>query len=320
MDFSYQNNGEKKQTMKITNPYGPNTTILLPGSCNAKCDFCFWNREAAKIKPDPEYLNRVFHILKNLSSNFSVLSISGGEPTLSPFFRKFLARLGVYRRKNSLDRVVLTTHGGELDSFITPIGCVIDHLNISRHGIGTEDNYKIFKTTAIPSDDELRNSISKLHSETITDVTLNCVIYPDVTEAFCNDFIEYAKDLGADAVSFRKVASDVSPTKTENLFVSNYGIVNATDCPVCRGLVQNVNGFEVRWKGSVMEPSIATKGVYEVIIHPDGHLYRDWGMNHRMEFEVIEDEDEEDEDEDEEDDLAWGVGGCGGGGGGVGGC
>lgn len=33
-------------TMKLTNKYGPNVTVLLPGTCNARCDFCFWNRDA----------------------------------------------------------------------------------------------------------------------------------------------------------------------------------------------------------------------------------------------------------------------------------
>lgn len=37
--------------MRITNPYGPNTTVLLPGTCNAKCVFCFWDRKEGLIKP-----------------------------------------------------------------------------------------------------------------------------------------------------------------------------------------------------------------------------------------------------------------------------
>jgi sulfatase maturation enzyme AslB (radical SAM superfamily) len=38
----------------INNSYSsnPNFTILAPGSCNSKCEFCFWNRDEGKIKPD----------------------------------------------------------------------------------------------------------------------------------------------------------------------------------------------------------------------------------------------------------------------------
>jgi MoaA/NifB/PqqE/SkfB family radical SAM enzyme len=268
--------------MKITNQYGPNTTILLPGSCNAKCDFCFWNRDFVKIKQPSDYLDKVISALDSLPEQFRILSLSGGEPTLSPYFGKLLARLGVYRRSHSLDRVVLTTNGANIDNFIAAIGCVVDHVNISRHAITDKGNLDVFKNGKCPTNDELRDIILRIHSEANCDVTLNCVIYPETTEQFCHDFIEYAKDLGADAVSFRKVASDVSPTETEAKFVSKYGVSSKSDCQVCRGLVQNVGGFEVRWKGSVNEPSITTGGIYEVVIHPDGNLYADWGMKHQL--------------------------------------
>lgn len=118
--------------------------------------------------------------------------------------------------------------------------------------------------------------------ETKCDVTLNCVIRPDVSFETCFKFIEYAKSVGADAVSFRKEASDVSPTEAEKLFETIFGVVGRSNCPVCRGMEQRVNGFPVRWKGSVPEPSITTNGVYEVVIHPDGNTYADWSMTKRV--------------------------------------
>lgn len=264
--------------MKITNPYGPNTTLMLPGSCNAACDFCFWNRDEAKIKPPADYLDRVFSHLSLLPDAFHVLSISGGEPTLSPWFGRVLARLGQYRRSHQLDRVVLTTHGGNLLPFLTAVGCVVDHVNISRHAIGTAANRDVFKTDKAPTDDALRDMILRLHAETACDATLNCVVRPGVSVAFCDEFIAYAKDLGADAVSFRKVASDAAPTAAEMVFAAKYGVMNETKCQVCRGMEQQVSGFAVRWKGSVSEPSMQTGGIYEVVIHPDGNVYADWGM------------------------------------------
>jgi len=264
--------------MKITNPYGPNTTLMLPGSCNASCDFCFWNRDEAKIRPPADYLDRLFSHLARLPDAFRVLSISGGEPTLSPWFGKVLARLGQYRRSHQLERVVLTTHGGNLLPFVTAVGCVVDHVNISRHAIGTAANRDVFKTDKTPTDDALRDMILRLHGETACDVTFNCVVQADVSVAFCGQFIDYAKDLGADAVSFRKVAGDATPTATESIFAAKYGVLNETKCPVCRGMEQQLNGFAVRWKGSVAEPSLQTGGIYEAVIHPDGNVYADWGM------------------------------------------
>jgi MoaA/NifB/PqqE/SkfB family radical SAM enzyme len=265
--------------MNITNKYGPNTTILLPGSCNADCEFCFWNKSWADITPPKDYLQLVEENLRLLPNDFRVLSISGGEPTLSPWFSKILIMLSKYRRQNHLDRVVLTTHGGNLLPNLGAVGCVVDHINISRHAIGTEANQEIFKTKKILSDEQLKVLIKRIHSDTPCDVTINCVIPHDVTTQFCEDFIKYAKDtLGADAVSFRKIASDTIPTIAEHAFAAAHGISSETKCPVCRGMEQKVDGYTVRWKGSVNEPSIDTGGVYEVIIHPDGKAYADWGM------------------------------------------
>jgi MoaA/NifB/PqqE/SkfB family radical SAM enzyme len=267
--------------MKITNPYGPNTTILVPGTCNAHCGFCFWNREEGKIKPPGNYIEKVFDSLEKLPPEFATLSLSGGEPTISPWLPRILTRLGTFRRKNPrFQRVVLTTHGGNLSKHLSAIGCVVDHINISRHKIGTEENRKVFGTKHIPSDEELRELIAEVHELTDCDVTLNCVVPPKVTIKFCHDFIHYARYLGADAVSFRKEASTVAPTAAEKAFVKRYGILDESKCPVCRGLVQLIDGFDVRWKGSVQEPSIETGGVYEAIIHPDGNIYSDWGMKH----------------------------------------
>jgi molybdenum cofactor biosynthesis enzyme MoaA len=169
----------KDSAMKITNPYGPNTTLLLPGSCNASCSFCFWNQSEAKIRQPDNYTEKVFSTIENLPEEFRTLSLSGGEPTLSPYFGRVLAALGKFRRGNHLDRVVLTTHGGNLAPFITAVGCVVDHINISRHEIGYHANVSVFKTTNIPTDEELTGMIKKIHTETSCDVTLNCVIPAD---------------------------------------------------------------------------------------------------------------------------------------------
>lgn len=269
----------------ITNKYGPNTTILLPGSCNAKCDFCFWNRDEAKIRVDREaYLSTLFANLYNMPDMFSVLSISGGEPTLSPYFSSFLVELSRLRRVRNYDRVVLTTNGALLEKHLVAIGCVVDHINISRHAISDAENFHTFKTEDVPTTEDLKRIIRRVHKVTSCDVTLNCVI-PETdmnngldTFKFCTAFIEYAKSVGADAVSFRKVASNVVPTVAEQMFAKKHGVDNETQCPVCRGMNQTVDGYDVRWKGTVHEPSLDTKGIYEVVIHPDAKMYVDWGM------------------------------------------
>ena len=264
--------------MKITNPYGPNTTILLPGGCNAKCSFCFWDRHEGRIKAPNDYESRVVANLITLPKDFSTLSISGGEPTVSPRFVSVMDALRKFKPISNFGRVVLTTNGAKLGERLGDIKGVVDHINISRHTIGTEQNYDVFKTRSVPSDVELGELIERIHSETSCDVTFNCVVPQSVSSWFCFDFIDYAKGLSADAVSFRKEASDVSPTGAEEFFRARYGVDNEANCPVCRGASQTVDGFDVRWKGTVGEPSLDTGGCYEAVIHPDGVMYTDWGM------------------------------------------
>lgn len=269
--------------LKITNPYGPNTTVLLPGDCNAHCDFCFWNRDEANIPFDHTFSEKAFAQLERLPKEFKVLSVSGGEPTLSPEFTRFSMMLVARKKELQFERTVLTTHGGNLLRLLDVATAAYDHINISRHAISYEDNVEIFKTDRIPTDSALKALIAKIHKTSKADVTLNCVVKPEVTAKFCGYFIDYAKGLGADAVSFRKYASDATPTKAEMAFRKKYGTVSETKCPVCRGaVVKDDDGFEIRWKGSVMEPSIETDGVYEAVLHPDAKLYTDW--NRKIKF------------------------------------
>lgn len=128
------------QPLKITNPYGPNTTVLLPGDCNAHCDFCFWNRDEANIPFNHTFADEAIAQLKRLPPEFKVLSVSGGEPLLSPEYTRFCLALLKNRTELKLDRVVLTTHGQYLSKFLDVTLATFDHINISRHAIGYDEN------------------------------------------------------------------------------------------------------------------------------------------------------------------------------------
>lgn len=257
--------------------------MLLPGDCNAHCDFCFWNREEANIPFDHTFSDKAITQLRRLPTLFSVLSVSGGEPLLSPEYTRFCLALIKNRDALGLERTVLTTHGQYLSKFLDVTLATFDHINISRHAIGYEANVEVFKTKNIPTDAQLAAVIAKIHKVSKVDVTLNCVVPANVTKKFCEDFIKYAKSLGADAVSFRKVASNAKPTKAEMAFRKKFPLLSETECPVCRGAVQkDDSGFSIRWKGSVAEPSIETDGVYEAVLHPDARIYTDW--NRRVPF------------------------------------
>lgn len=263
---------------KITNPYGPNMTLLLPGDCSSSCSFCFWNKDTAGICSD-DYIDKAFnHVYKASKAGFSTLSISGGEPTESPLFEDILKAIKLCHGVTDTQKVVLTTNGSKLENFLGKTCGSVNHINISRHGIGDKENYRSFKSMNIPTDADLERVIGWVHQNSFVDITFNCVVKSDITEEFCVDYIKYAKGLGADAVSFRKIASDTTPTNAESAFAEKYGYISDSKCPVCRGASMDVDGFDVRWKGTVNEPSIQSRGLYELVVHPDGELYCDWRM------------------------------------------
>ncbi len=60
-----------------------NFSIILPGDCNAKCKFCFWKRNRSE---SPLFLQQLAWYLDALGGVVRQISITGGEPTLSPWF------------------------------------------------------------------------------------------------------------------------------------------------------------------------------------------------------------------------------------------
>ena len=281
----------------INRPYNknPNFTILTPGACNAKCGFCFWNHEQGKLKPAMgTYRLKLKHNLTALPSMYRNISISGGEPTLSPYLPSILAIVAsVSNNSGKFNRVVLTTNGVGLiekehdDPWFSMLICTIKHLNISRHHFDDVENFKIFKTSSVPTTKQLADIILKVQQAnmlfgTTVDVTLNCVIDDSTTEDFCYQFIEFAQTVGAHAVSFRKQASTVDPTPVEKAFMDVLGKGEFNNCPVCRGRQHTIDGYPIRWKGSVNEPSLALGKVYEAIMHANGDVYADWGMKEKL--------------------------------------
>lgn len=282
----------------INRPYNPspNFTILTPGACNAKCGFCFWNHEQGKLKPAMgTYRLKLKHNLTALPPKlYRNISISGGEPTLSPYLPSILATVAsVSNNTGKFNRVVLTTNGVGLiekehdDPWFSMLICTIKHLNISRHHFDDVENFKIFKTSSVPTTKQLADIILKVQQAnflfgTTVDVTLNCVIDDSTTEDFCYQFIEFAQTVGAHAVSFRKQASTVDPTPVEKTFMDVLGKGEFNKCPVCRGRQHTIDGYPIRWKGSVNEPSLALGKVYEAIMHANGDVYADWGMKEKL--------------------------------------
>lgn len=253
-----------------------NFTIITAGGCNAKCDFC---PDPMNYKETDNYLHNLKQAIAVLPDGFNQVSISGGEPTISPYLKDILQ---IVRDEQRFTKVVLTTNGTKLEEHLDEILTIVDHINISRHAVGYENNVVIFKNKQIISDDAIARVVEKA-SKRLVDVTLNYVYtegtMPSLQEAFA--FIGYAKSLGC-KVSFRydQRANSLTRTTLENeLAADGYALVDAGSCPVCRTLFTRVFGVECTFKSAFQEPGKeygSQEDPYELIYHVSGKLCLDW--------------------------------------------
>jgi hypothetical protein len=136
----------------------------------------------------------------------------------------------------------------------------------------------IITNKQIPSTANLYRLIRRINRKG-KPATLSCVLAEIQDRYDIINFINYAKKVGASNVFFRKVQDedcDLEPTPVEVKFRNSYEVVREGFCPVCRTTVQYIEGMEVSWKASVLEPSNDFKLVYELIYQPDGNVTSDW--------------------------------------------
>lgn len=254
----------------------PNFSIVVPGGCNGKCDFCFWQ----KTKPCGNYINKLTETLNNLPSQFYQISLTGGEPTISPYLKSILETID----KRNFTKVVLTTNGSKLLDVIPMLEGKVNHINISRHHYEEDLNNNVFKTKMI-SNRQLKHVIAELNKVGI-DVTLSAVLNENLNnKSQIKEYIDFAHRMGATQVFFRKPHGTLEPTSVEKAFESYKG--SEYHCPVCRTKTQLIEGMHVAWKASLEEPSSVMSKIYELIYHEDGSVTKDWEGKLNVDVSVI---------------------------------
>lgn len=249
----------------------PNVSIVLPGPCNGKCSFCFWDGEKERPNDYHQVLKRT---LDKLPEQFQQLSITGGEPTMSPCFDTVLELIERKRWK----KVVLTTNSTFLSGKIPLLEGKVDHVNISRHHHEHKINNLIFGwgPNFVTSTSALNNTCNQINKLGI-DVTFSCVLTEHLQDKQdVLDYIKAAKLAGASGVYFRhQIGNSLSKPKIEKEF-EQHKVIRESFCPVCRSSTQIINGMYTTWKASAKEPSNDSNEVYEVVIQPNGIATIDW--------------------------------------------
>ncbi len=258
-----------------------NFSAILPGSCNAKCSFCFWRRSYSE---SPLYTQQLSWYLDALGDKITQISITGGEPTLSPFFDDVMAAL-----KGRSIKVVLTSNGSNVEEKLPSMAGIVRHINISRHAIQDAENRAVFNTDSVPDKAKLA-AICDMANNMNIDITLNKVVpqdYNNTKELL--EYISFIKSIGASSLAIRK---DYSCNTLELLPLETSLGQKGTNrsCPVCTTNSYLVKGIPVHFKYSLEEPSKTLSYIYEFIYHPDGILTEDWAANKRVQFEKQEEQ------------------------------
>lgn len=251
----------------------PNFSIILPGPCNANCSFCFWRKDHQQGVVD-NYIEVLRNVLIKLPDDFWQISLTGGEPTISPWLDKVLAIID----KKRFQKVVFTTNGVK-EYFPSKLFLEkVNHVNISRHWprqVGNEDAFNVMR---VIRQHEIKSFISYLSANGI-DSSISCV-YNDqkFSTSTLGEMVTFTKDVGAIRLCMRNEATSTSTlaeTKLEKEFDA-WPQMERSGCPVCRSNTKYINGLPVTFKSSLLEPSDHMDDVYELIFHPNGVISSDW--------------------------------------------
>ena len=254
-----------------------NFSVILPGGCNAKCEFCFWEQSQSV---SPFYIEQLIWHLAELSKEGLIhqVSITGGETTLSPMFDDVLRVLKEFGHK-----VVLATNATRLLEKIPSMAGCVNHINISRHSIDDDRNSEIFGCTGIPKR-SLIEEICEVANDYGIDVTLNRVIPPDYSDELdFEGFVGFARQVGASGITMRVDYNHGVMSKTP--LEENLGMIGERKrCPVCETRSYLRRGIKVNVKNSLLEPSEKVRYIHEFIYHPDGRLTEDWAGEKEIEY------------------------------------
>lgn len=271
--------------------------IKVTNACNAKCAFCVEQNSVCKsnAKHLIENVDKMLDELKKNKTLFSV-SVTGGEPLVFPEFRQLCDVL----RKHKIPFLTMNTNGQFLKDYVDCIDGLFCFVNISRHSIDDEENYKIFGTRNVPSLDELKE-IKKLYKK--TKIRFQCVMENTIN---IDDFMDFITKFSfADDLSFRRLMllgeeyGVKYDSHTDDYFkilqyifdnftlreqtIQDYYIYETWDC-----VTKDNKHIDVTFSYSDMEilreveKHESSSVIREFICHPNGHICGSWNPDEKV--------------------------------------
>lgn len=198
-----------------------NFSIFVDDYCNADCKFCvaqlrYQHKNAIyqkeHIKDKDKYLNRLEEVLKMIRPLNPSVSLTGGEPTLSPIFVDIVKLIDKY---NFRKRTITTNGSGLLKTIDNDIvlnhliNNGFNHLNISRVSYNDELNRKIMKYTNEKEycTNEMLKEILNTTNKTNLAHRLSCVLLKESVNSIeeMKKYLDFYSTLGANNFIFREL-------------------------------------------------------------------------------------------------------------------
>ncbi len=264
--------------------------LVIPGACNANCDFCYnkHSNQMEKTTSDlkqkwlDNFLISLEQIVVKIGNRQPIsIDITGNEPTLdADFFIKVLHKLRSFSLINNISRITCTTNGVNIKKVAPFMNGIINYVNISVHDYNQERRNAIFNTY-YPTDSDYRESVQILLDNNIH--TSAVAVIGQKIENFSNfrdEFIEWAEEIGFVSLRFRhNVYSDsdaflsyMNETTSNNHFFT----IQKEDTPDSNWCqLSTPNGFMLFFLKGVVDTYQVSPGI-EFIVHDDGKAYADF--------------------------------------------
>ncbi len=190
-------------------------TIYVTNRCNSDCTFCMNKFEdnflcSKEIMDDDEYLERLDYILRLLKPINPSVMITGGEPTKArrlPEVIKLVHKYGYVLRSFSTNGTgLLDFVDGKMILQYMYENNFLNNINISRHAIFPEENYRIMKTKGDLTNTQLCEIAGFCAGHNMR-VRMGCTLQKDGV-CTLNQMLQYYshyEDLGIDTVVFREL-------------------------------------------------------------------------------------------------------------------
>lgn len=271
--------------------------LVVPGTCNANCDFCY-NKNSNKMnigtyELKQQWLNNFILsleqiILKINERQLISIDITGNEPTLdTDFFIQIMHKLRNFSLKSKICRITCTTNGVGLMTVAPYMKDVVNYVNISVHDYNIDRRKAIFKTYS-PTDAMYKDMVKILLDNDIYTSAIS-VISEEIDDFsnWRNEFINWANDIGFIGLRFRHnvyTRSDIFlKYMNETILESQYYTIhkeNTPDSTWCQ--LATKDGFFIFFLKGVIDTYSVSPGI-EFIIHDDGKVYADFNKKIRLE-------------------------------------